>query len=436
MADRQGLKSGILFIILGLGLSMCSPVLYLLSRAAIEQNRVVPKISIAEKQGSLHAEELPHDQESVKKQEVRYTGRAQVYIQRYLASKRLFPRAFFIQSDATGSDTFSYNSSSQLLVNQAAISGSIPSGRLLGPYESEINQAESGGTLPHSETISNSSETTETGSDLQTNPSVTSELSNVLPVLSHSQVLAFYGKPGSRAMGILGQYTKEQLAPILEKLSAEYDSINGALGIVPAFYIIFGTCWPEGNIGYVSKAVVKEYIEFAKDRGWLVFLDHQIGKYDVIKSLETMYEFLQYPNVHLALDPEWRTTKPMQEIGYVTGDEINKAQESFQNYLTANKLPGPRMLVIHQFKPKMIMNRDAVKATYDQVVLVHVADGFGNPQLKKVTYNMVAGAQNIPVKGFKLFYPPAISGAGWDNPLMNPKDVLSLQPMPLVIMYQ
>ncbi|HRV29973.1 MAG TPA: hypothetical protein P5522_14475, partial [Spirochaetia bacterium] len=200
--------------------------------------------------------------------------------------------------------------------------------------------------------------------------------------------------------------------------------------------IIYGTCWPEGNIGYMSKTVVKDYIEFALARGWIVFLDHQIGKYDVVKSLETMFEFLSYPNVHLALDPEWRTTKPMKEIGYVTADEINRAQERLQEYLVANKFPGPRMLVIHQFKPKMIMNRDAVKTTYDQVILVHVADGFGNPQLKKSTYSMIAQAKNIPVKGFKLFYPPAIQGAGWDNPLMSPLDVLSLEPMPLVIMYQ
>jgi hypothetical protein len=402
----------------------------------MQQSRQTPGVSLVEKQGSLHAEELPHDQGTVTKQESRYTGRAQAYIQRYVASKRLFPRAFIIQTDSSGSSTFLTSSLDQFAVNPGATIGFVSNGKLFGPHKSEINQDEPVETQPSSESNSNSSESAAVGSDLQENPPVNPELSNVLPVLSHSQVLAFYGKPGSKAMGILGQYTKEQLAPMLEKLASEYDSINGAMGIVPAFYIIFGTCWPEGNIGYISKAVVKEYIEFAKERGWLVFLDHQIGKYDVLKSLETMYEFLQYPNVHLALDPEWRTTKPMQEIGYVTADEVNRAQESFQNFLTANKLPGPRMLVIHQFKPKMIMNRDAIKATYDQVILVHVADGFGNPQLKKVTYNMVAEAQNIPVKGFKLFYPPAIAGAGWDNPLMNPSDVLMLQPMPLVIMYQ
>jgi len=257
-----------------------------------------------------------------------------------------------------------------------------------------------------------------------------------VPVLAHSQILAYYGRPGTRSMGILGQYSKEQLAPMLEKLAQEYDALNGDLGIVPAFYIIFGTCWPEGNIGYLSKSIIREYIEFALQRGWLVFLDHQIGKYDPVKSLETMFEFLEYPNVHLALDPEWRTTKPMQEIGYVTAEEVNKAQESLQGYLIKNKLPGPRMLVIHQFKPKMIMNRNDVRATYDQVILVHCADGFGNPSLKKSTYAMIASAANIPVKAFKLFYPPAIQGAGWDNPLMSPAEVLSLNPMPLVIMYQ
>lgn len=425
MSEFKRIKSGILVIVLGLGISMCTPMLFLLVRAILHSQDDTA-IQQLEHEQSLHAAPLPSEHTTKTAVIVAPQLDHALYLHRYSNSLRVFPKGFLV------------------LENQLALPGiNEPLERLgMVHYEQDVTLRSittakepvgPSSTAMHASTQPLTEHTNQSDQG-DTLPGTLSQAG--IPVLAHSQVLAYYGKPGTRSMGILGQYSKEQLAPMLEKLASEYDALNGDLGIVPAFYIIYGTCWPEGNIGYLSKRVVKEYIEFALERGWLVFLDHQIGKYDVIQSLETMFEFLSYPNVHLALDPEWRTTKPMKEIGFVTADEINRAQERLQEYLVTNTIAGPRMLIIHQFKPKMIMNRDAVKATYDQVLLVHVADGFGNPQLKKSTYSMLAKATNIPIKGFKLFYPPAIQGAGWDNPLMSPQDVLKLQPMPLVIMYQ
>ncbi|MCP5452985.1 MAG: hypothetical protein H7A27_03335 [Spirochaetaceae bacterium] len=256
------------------------------------------------------------------------------------------------------------------------------------------------------------------------------------PILAGNQVLAFYGKPGAPSMGILGEYTKEQLAPLLDGYARLYDSVNGDLGVVPAFYIIYGTCWPAGEIGKLKDSVVRSYIEFAAERGWLVFLDHQLGKYGVEESVRSMLPYLAYPNVHLAIDPEWRTLKPMQEIGSITGAELNEAQRIVDAYLRDNGLPGIRMLVVHQFKPTMIRDSASVTAGFDRVVLVHTADGFGSPALKRQTYASNARLANMPVKGFKLFFESKVEGAGWDKPLMRPEEVLALDPMPLVIMYQ
>jgi len=256
------------------------------------------------------------------------------------------------------------------------------------------------------------------------------------PILAGNQVLAFYGKPNSPFMGILGEYPKEKLAPLLEGYARLYDDANGALGVVPAFYLIYGTCWPEGDIGRLNKAIVESYIEFAAERGWLVFLDHQLGKYSVAESVRDMLPYLRYPNVHLAIDPEWRTLKPMQEIGSITGTELNEAQRMVDEYLRDNDLPGIRMLVVHQFKPTMIRDSETVRAGFDRVVLVHTADGFGSPSLKKNTYANNARSINMPVKGFKLFFESKVVGAGWDKPLMKPEEVLALDPMPLVVMYQ
>lgn len=270
----------------------------------------------------------------------------------------------------------------------------------------------------------------------QSATAVQAEATRLQSVLLNNDVFALYGKPGSRAMGILGQYSLAEIGTVMDEFVTSYDAANGERGIIPAFYIIYGTCWPEGNIGRLSADVVRSYIEYAAERGWYVFLDHQIGKYSVESSVKELLPWLQYPNVQLALDPEWRTTKPMQEIGSVTAEEINRAQSMIQDYLVEHSLPGRRMLVVHQFKPRMILNRPDVKSDFDLVQLIHCADGFGSPQLKKSTYALNAEATNIPLKSFKLFLKPAVDGAGYDQPLMSPDEVLQLNPRPYLIMYQ
>ena len=245
-------------------------------------------------------------------------------------------------------------------------------------------------------------------------------------VFLNNDVFALYGKPGAYTMGILGQYSLPAIEPVMNEFIAKYDAANGDRGIIPSFYIIFGTCWPEGEIGYLSDSVIRQYIEFAAQRGWYVFLDHQIGKYSVESAVKRLLPYLQYPNDQLA----------MQEIGSVTADEVNIAQKMIQDYMIEHGLPGRRMLVIHQFKPKMIMNRRAVRSDFELVQLIHCADGFGSPTLKKSTYALNAEATNIPIKSFKLFLKPTVAGAGYDQPLMTPDEVFQLNPRPYLIMYQ
>jgi hypothetical protein len=149
-----------------------------------------------------------------------------------------------------------------------------------------------------------------------------------------------------------------------------------------------------------------------------------------------MLPWLKYPNVHLALDPEWRTTKPTVEIGTVSADEINQVQRIMEDYIIENNLPGERLLVIHQFNYVMISNREKVESNFSRVRLVHCADGFGSPSVKRSSYANNARAANMPVKGFKLFYNFDIPGAGYDSPLLTPKEVFELNPRPYVVMYQ
>jgi len=254
-------------------------------------------------------------------------------------------------------------------------------------------------------------------------------------ILLNNDILAFYGHPRSRNMGILGRYSKEELKDKLGTLAAEYEEAGGRK-VLKAFYIIFGTVWPDANIGILSESILREYIDFALENDMLVFIDHQIGRFTPAESITRMLPWLKYPNVHLALDPEWRTSKPNEEIGSVTAEELNQVQRIMENYMIENQIPGERLLVIHQFNYVMIRNRERVETNFSKVRMVHCADGFGPPAMKKASYAHNARAANLPVKGFKLFYNFDIPGAGFDRPLMTPKEVFELNPRPYVVMYQ
>jgi len=256
-------------------------------------------------------------------------------------------------------------------------------------------------------------------------------------IFEDNHIVAYYGHPKSKIMGIVGRYAKPELAEMLKETASTYDALRGDKGVLPAFYLIYGTCQPGGEINIMDKKMVESYIEFALANGFLIYLDHQIGKYTVEHALNQLLPFLKYPNVHLALDPEWRTKRPMREVGSITGKEINSAQLRIKEYMTANRIPGKRQLVLHQFQSKMIRDIKEVKSSYDPVVLVHATSGWGSPESKISTHSRNALASNIPYKGFKLwYYYSSKHGVHYDRPLMTPRQVLGLTPEPGLIIYQ
>ena len=261
-------------------------------------------------------------------------------------------------------------------------------------------------------------------------------LKDRVPLLANNTVVSFYGHPFSQKMGILGLYSKEEIAQRVKAYARYYDQVNGPDGVIPAYYIIYGTCWPGGDIGYLKDSVLEDYILYAQSQGMIVFVDHQIGKYTVKESMEKILPFLKYPNVHLAIDPEWRTLIPMKEIGSISSAELNQAQKIMQDYIVANDISGIRMLVVHQFQDKMISNRELVRADLDRVLLVHTADGFGSPAVKRNSYALNSKAGNMPIKGFKLFFKSDFPLAGYDSPLLSPAEVMALDPRPSLIIYQ
>lgn len=255
-------------------------------------------------------------------------------------------------------------------------------------------------------------------------------------VIDDHDVVLYYGHPLSRAMGILGEMPLEDMARQLRATAAAYDALDEMRGVVPGFHIVYATVYPEGEIGIIGRSTLQRYIDYAEEHGMVVVLDHQLGRYDVVESVRRMLPLLRYNSVHFAIDPEWSTDMPNEVIGSVSAAEINEVQRIMQEYMFEHGIEGRKMLLVHQFNWRMIENPHEVRADFERVDLIHNADGFGPPKDKHASWEYNRRATNMPLKGFKLFYPKQWRDWGFDDPLMTPEEVFALEPRPVVIQYQ
>ncbi|WP_052078629.1 hypothetical protein [Spirochaeta lutea] len=264
----------------------------------------------------------------------------------------------------------------------------------------------------------------------------TEEYKTFTSIFDDSMVLGFYGNPHSSFMGILGEQSIERTAQRLREVAQEYQALAPDIRVRPAFHLIYATVWADANVGRLAPSIIQRYVDYAAEHDMLVILDHQLGKFSVEESVKEMLPWLRYEQVHLAIDPEWSTLVPGKEIGWVSAQEVNEAQQMIQDYLIQEEIPGRKFLIVHQFNRKMITQRELVRSDFERVDLVHNADGFGPPPLKMYSWNYIVEAENMPLKGFKLFYPKDWKDKGYDDPLMSPQEVMSLDPRPVYINYQ
>jgi hypothetical protein len=157
-----------------------------------------------------------------------------------------------------------------------------------------------------------------------------------------------------------------------------------------------------------------------------VILDVQIGALSPSIAISPALAYLKYPNVHLAIDPEFamshkNQTVPGNPIGFVTAEQVNEVQAVVDAYLAEQKLPGPRILLVHQFQSDMIVEPEKLDtSSYPHVALTLSVDGWGGPWGKISKYNSLVTAAS-PFTAFKLFY-------RWDEPLLLPDEALGNRP--------
>lgn len=261
--------------------------------------------------------------------------------------------------------------------------------------------------------------------DLRCGPTIDREY------LANTQIVSYYGNPYTAQMGILGELEPPALISEVTAKAAEYDALNGERGVRPAMHIVYGTAQEDpGREGlhllYVDDATMREYIDLACENGLLVFIDLQIGRSSVEAEVEKVLDFLEMPNVHLAIDPEFAMPPgeiPGESIGTVDAADVNAAQAIVEALIGERGLDD-KIVVVHQFIDEMVTRTELIE-DYSRVRLVMDMDGFGPAEIKRVKYGWYAEPGEY--RGIKLFFQH-------DPDLMTPAEVLELDPN--VIIYQ
>ncbi len=307
-----------------------------------------------------------------------------------------------------------------------------------------IAQNSEGTPQPGAEQIAQGAATpggsTETGTLSQATPDPAQQPSTAsLPgaILPANRILSYYGFPGETQMGILGEYPPEELLGILQEQAAAYEAVDPSRPVVLALEVITSVAqgW-EGEDGdylaYIPRDTLMEYVEFTQQNNMLLILDMQFGRKSVLEEFEAVREFLLYPHVHLALDPEFAVDEgevPSQVIGQIDAADVQYAMDQLAILAAENDLP-PKLLIVHQFVEQSITNREQIELV-PGVQFVLEVDGFGSPGAKQETYAAITAGSPSEFFGFKLWYNP-----NQDYPLMTPAEVLSLSPSPDLIIYQ
>lgn len=259
----------------------------------------------------------------------------------------------------------------------------------------------------------------------------------VLPgsLLPSHRIVAYYGNPLSPAMGIMGELPDNQMLDRLQQQADAYAKADPKTPVQPALELVAVVAQagpgPDGLYrARMAPDLIEQVAKLAESRHYLLILDVQIGRGSVASEVQALLPYLSRPYVHLALDPEFAmgpNEVPGQVFGSMDAAEINGAITTLSDLVKAKKLP-PKVLIVHRFIEEMVTHYQQIHPD-PRVEVVMDMDGFGTPDAKISKYNTYVRDQRVEYSGIKLFYKQ-------DTPLMTPAQVLGLDPVPNVVIYQ
>jgi hypothetical protein len=255
-------------------------------------------------------------------------------------------------------------------------------------------------------------------------------------LLPEHRIVAFYGNPLSKRMGILGQIDPDEMLRRLEVTATEWAAADSGQKVLPALHLIATVA--QGYPGPARKyrlqmpdSVIERVANWAEMRGWILILDIQPGLSTVAAELPFLVPYLKRPYVNLALDPEFAMKDghlPGRDwMGRMDASEVNHAIDVLAKIVEEHQLP-PKVLVVHRFTRNMLTNASRIRLD-PRVQVVIDMDGYGPPGSKMGAYRWFVVRHPVQYTGFKLFFKN-------DKPMMKPEEVLELYPRPMYIQYQ
>jgi hypothetical protein len=251
------------------------------------------------------------------------------------------------------------------------------------------------------------------------------------------RMVALYGRPGSPAMGVLGEQGIERSVQRAQRLAQEYRPLTEDT-VVPAFEIVttVASSSPGADGDYSVESRVADlvpWVDAAAAAGIYVVLDLQPGRSDFLAQAKLYADLLARPNVGLALDPEWRLGPGQMhrvQVGSVDAAEVDRVSGWLADLTRDHGLPQ-KLLMLHQFRTAMIRNRAGLVTDRDELSVVIHADGFGTSAEKAKTWAALHEASPAGITwGWKNFVDE-------DRPMYTPAQTLAVGPTtPAFVSYQ
>ena len=261
-------------------------------------------------------------------------------------------------------------------------------------------------------------------------------------ILPGKRIVAFYGNPLAKRMGVLGEYPPEVMLTKLDSVVHEWQTADPTTPVQPALHLIAVVAQgAPGRDGMwrsrMDSATIEKVYGWAKQRNALLFLDVQVGKSTMQKELPHLMPFLARPDVHLGMDAEFSMhyaaegSAPSKRIGQFDAADINWVSEQLRQLVDEKKLP-PKVLVVHRWTKAMISHAKEITIDPRVQIVMHM-DGWGPPWMKFESYRDYIDLEPVEFTGFKLFFHNDTKRGG---ALLTPAELLWLRPRPIYIQYQ
>ena len=261
-------------------------------------------------------------------------------------------------------------------------------------------------------------------------------------ILPERRIVAYYGNPRSTKMGVLGEYPEQQMLSMLDSTVAVWQRADPSTPVMPAVHLVAvvaqGSAGPDGAWRRrETPQTIEQAYGWARSRQGLLFVDIQAGWSTLQQEIPPLLKYLERPDVHLGLDPEFymhykrEGVRPSAKVGQMMASDVNYAIDVLDKLVREKNLP-PKILVVHRFRADMLPDTENIKPTPRVQVVMHM-DGWGPAWLKFDSYKDYIVQKPVAFTGFKIFYK---HDSRTGDPILTPQEVVRLLPRPMYVQYQ